>query len=599
MPEIAIALTMMHLSGVPESSATERLLCSIAEAMEREFEATLGPLLPVVAIGRIDVDIVLDQNQAHNLAAIAARKIVTHIVSAVSMGGAHIVTNNTATEALTIDDLCVGDDRAATLLAAAQALRAGSGHLVTAPSRRPMSSLVATDKSYDVAHDRMSETASFSRADLLELLARIARSGRLERFARALMREGVSSGGAAAREMLRQIKTILLRLSRGPGPTLGIDDLAVAIVESHDARAWHTAVVRARSRLQARIARLELSAPDLQRFPALLLLFAIAEEGRLEQERILRTPAIIAAVLEAIEEIEDVESSIEVLGGKQSAVNIVRADSNTEPSQETPRDGHGAPRIFKFSTIHTNVVPQPSKDPAERSQDSPEYAGFDTQRVVPSSTIETPAGSALLEFSELVDPEVEAPIVCNAAGLVFLAGPLLDLGWVEAVCAIRDDPTISLVSMLRQILADVGADEGVQADPATWLLAGLAADPLDDDLTFEADTWSLDEVERLARAGGGAAATLADACGVWARAVIAETRLRLGGDGVEDLGRDVILVAGTILAEAERVTVSLPYPDSYGSLLRAGLLRDIPMVPWLGGRSLRLVFVGSEHGEPP
>lgn len=596
MTDIAIAHTTMFLSGVPESSATEGLIRSIAEAMEREFEATLGPLQPVVTIGRIDVDIVLDWNQVHDLAAIAAHKIVTHIASAVGTRSAHISSSNTTAEALSIDGLSIGDDRVATLLAAAQALRAGSGPVAMTLPRRPMTFLVVTNNSDDLAHDRAPETALFSpHANLPELLARIARSGRTDRFVRALMREGAWCDGAAVRGMLRQIKAMLLRLSRATEPVHDIDDPAGAISEPHDGGAWHAAVARARSRLQARITRME-STPGMPRFPALQLLLAIADEGRLEQDRIVRVPAITTAVLAAIEEIDDVESSREVFGGGQNAVEVVLTGLHTEPPHETPRGTYDAQRGFVAPAIHTNFSPQPSTCPGEISPNGTEYADCDTQLFALLSTREAMAGSTLLELSELIDPEIEARFVCHAAGLVFLAGPLLDLGWVAAVCAVHDVRTILLVSVLREILADMGVDEGLQTDPATWVLAGLAADPFDDDLAAEADTWSVEEVERLAQAGGGAATTLAGACRIWARAVVEETRLRLGSHCVDDLARDVILVSGTILAEDERVTVFLPYPDSYESLLRAGLLRDIPMVPWLGGRSLRLVFVGPEYG---
>jgi hypothetical protein len=98
------------------------------------------------------------------------------------------------------------------------------------------------------------------------------------------------------------------------------------------------------------------------------------------------------------------------------------------------------------------------------------------------------------------------------------------------------------------------------------------------------------ECEALARAGGGVAGDHAGVVEVWARAVVAETMGRLGETELEALGARVIQVRGHLALDDEQLAVTMPFTDAYESLLRAGLLADLPVVPWLGGRALRFVF---------
>jgi len=583
MTDIAIARMSLHLAVLPPPvGSPDELVHAVLNSLERELDTALGPMPHVVVIPRIDLYIQIPAGGVSSVAEAIARRLATQIVEAVILAGSTVDTSAARAN-------IPNEQRQRALLGAARALFEGiSLTAVEALAARSMDGAAALPGTGSALQPGTSidRNAALSVAELIgadggsvyEILGRIARQRRLRPLVRALLVPESNAGDwASARTLLLRI---LASLQRGrtasdaiPSPTARA--AAAARLRASQARAQQRLAEEARAAAEAE--------PALSR--AALLVLAIAEESRLLPDRIERSPALMAAVMDAIAALE-------------GFADDDAADSATLPA---PRNA------LLWAEPARALEPSPASDDAEIS----ELAPFERRS---SGAVELEASVELAASVDLpapVEPEVapvaldetfaeedrEARIETAVAGLAFLIQPLLDLGWAEALDAVSEEPTLLLVSVLRRVLELADAPREAAEDPAVWLLAGLLDAPTDEELAAEGEAFGDAASAALARAAGGEATTVAGACDAWARAAIAEAKLRLEGtSGAAHLANDVLLVSGAIVSSDDRVEVILPFIGAYEALLRAGLLADIPAVPWFGDRPLRLIFEGPQQG---
>lgn len=572
--EVAVGRVDLRISGAPASSGSPHALVrAVMNALERELDAALVPTPELIVIPRIDIDICLDAADVSSLAEAIARRIASHITT-VARRGLGVTARMPSREAgiLARSDRSDAEERLRWLLDAARGLACGAPPRAVeeqvARSATPAEELWRDDApgAIEDPTDWIDEVMTANGQVILDLLGRVARQKQLRHFMRALACRAAEVGIAAiVREWLSRIHGAL---SAGFSRRWTTS----AMVRAEAARRLEAAEARALERLSTEDPGTPFEAAELTASPMVRLLLALAEEGRLLRQRIARTPALAEAVLEAIA----------ALGVAPRAAGADRPADEKPPrnalvrlDQARLRDPSGDFMDPLFDTTFTHAAPF-----ADHSRNQGDIVA-----------------SALLAVSP--DEDGDPRIPSAAAGLAFLIRPLLDLGWHEALTAVRDEPTLFLASVLRRILEIEGAPRALLADPATWLVAGLLDEPSDDDLAADAATWDAQGFAAIARAAGGESTTPEGARDAWARATIAEANLRLQDTrGADDLLNDVILVSGAIVAADDGIEVFFPFTDSYEALLRAGLLMDVPSVPWLGGRPLRFVFEGPEYGGP-
>lgn len=184
-----------------------------------------------------------------------------------------------------------------------------------------------------------------------------------------------------------------------------------------------------------------------------------------------------------------------------------------------------------------------------------------------------------------------------AAGLGFFVGPLRDLGVHEAASAVGGAPAQVVHWVLRRLL--VLEAPALAFDPAGWVLAGLLAQPEEEERREDLRRWTGARSSALGNALGVRAEAPIEAFDAWAAALADDVRRRLRSSGANL--RALIARPGLLLQEEDGLELSMGFPASYRELLLGGLLADVERVPWLecedrqGGR-LRFVFHEENQG---
>lgn len=174
------------------------------------------------------------------------------------------------------------------------------------------------------------------------------------------------------------------------------------------------------------------------------------------------------------------------------------------------------------------------------------------------------------------------------AGCAFLAVMLDYLGWDRAASAIRGSAQLLLHDVILEAARATGV-EAADGDPAPWMLAGLLAAPLEEDLAVDGASWSEEDYRAMSRAAGGDGKARADVLRAWTRAAAEDLESRIGSTTDVDVAA-ILGIPGTLRSSDDEVVVTMPFTPAYESLLRAGLLVDHRDISWLAGRCLRFEF---------
>jgi hypothetical protein len=560
--DVAISSANLTVFGVGEPpTSAEAFVRAVFLALEGELDASLGDISEVVVIPALDIHASVGRTDPTLLAAEIGRAIAARVVAEARARAR--ATRSRTDGALAMSYPSSAERRATLLLEAARVVEGtiGAGDAAAAEVARVFLVAASVHSGGAAAPgpgvgDRVQQAISALRP--IGPLGWIARRGALGRLAVALDDDAA----------IRLLERVLEEIEAGPLDFEKLDEATAGqsgTIQEFEARVAHAL---------AREAGMPTGGPISGVSGGVRRVLAVALAARVDPLAPAAMPALARSIRDLVRP-REVGLTVGGVESARSAAPLVGIDPGRPPV---------------VGAMPSGVIPQPGAEASAVRLDDEKGREEATLDAPPEDSTSREIAQEPLE-SPTVFPE-DDPLESEVAGLAFLARPVLDLGWSDALAAVRPAPSIALNLVLHRILEIEGVTTP-DGDPMPWLLAGLLAAPDRDDLALERASWSPGEIDAFGKAAGAdGATTLDEACDAWARAILAETRLRLDESGVEvgEVGEDVLRVRGEVRGHHDRIEVAMGFIFAYEALLRAGLSFDIMFVPWLDNRSLKFTF---------